>query len=365
MNFLLLLLLLSFGTFAQDWMPHDISVLFPRPKLPLSAEALTMNTVGRFGVLIPSAVSSKLPLMEPMLDKRTQRERFEVVGIRIEPPEIRLVWGVYGNFAVGSKPRILALDTALHSFYRMEDEKAFMAELKKISLLTRSDVGPQLVLSVHPTLEREGPTGEYGQALRSLILNSIGEKNLFKFTFMSMAVSNLTWEFGGFLVKNSKATPLSIPKINTERPQLFLNDSFPATDFKGGISPAPKDQNAFNRLVSDSLKAQASEPKNLREAHGTALRIENPLLENSDTIDCASCHLAQHVRLWTQGVDVNLQAVNENRYVSAAFNLQNKSPARANTTNVHAFGWFADTPSVNQRVINESAQICLELNGKR
>lgn len=326
---------------------------------------MTVGTQGAFGELLPAYASNKLPLMEPSLSRDIQAARFEVVAIRIDPPEIRLVWGIFLNFArPGQAPRILAMDTALHTFYKMTDEKGFLNELKQISQLSRSDVTQNLALSVHPTLQREGFTGAYGKAFKALILKSVGEKNLFKLTFMAMSAIHLKWDFGGFNIANGKATPLQIAKVNTDKVQIFTNDSFPPVEFNGGIGPAPKGQDAFNRLVSDSRKSQVSEDDKLLEAHLTARKIENPSLETPTTGDCVSCHVAQPVRLFTEAQKYSLKETTESRYVNAAFNLKNNSPDRSRTDNVHAFGWFSDMPSINQRTINETAFVAAKLNAK-
>lgn len=363
MKLLVLTLFISLNAFAQSYMLQDISILLPKPQVPSSETALKVSTKGLLGELVPESAYSKLPLLEPSFKLETQMERFQVVAIRIDPPEIRLVWGVFNDFASnGQRPRVLALDTALHTFYKMEKPDEFMKQLLALSQQTRVDVNATLPLSVHPTLLREGIDGAYGTELKSLILNNIGEKNLTKMTFMAMSAVHLHWDFGGFIINNGKPTALKIAKLGSTKLQRFINDDFPGTDFSGGISPAPREQKAFNGLVTSSMASANRTPEKLIEAHGSAKRFENPHSETSETMDCVSCHVAQQVRYITEVNDTTLRQSMEGRYVNEAFNLQNKSPGRTRTDNVHAFGWLSDAPSVNQRTINETANVATKLN---
>ena len=343
---------------AQGWLLHDISVLFPMPPSPVDANSLIGSSVGPLGRLLPLSLAQRLPQLEPSLKRETQLQNLEVVGVRIDPPEIRLVWGVYGRSTGRS---LSALDTAVHTFHRMSNERSFMLSLKKISLLTRRDVTLQMPLSVHPTLYRQGLSGEYGQALKQLLLSNIGERNLFKVTFMTVSAANLKWDFGGFIFTNGAYAPLQIPRVNTNRVQVFINDAFPE-NFAGGMGPAPQGQDTFLRLLSDSQKSQVSEPSNLTEAHGMASRLENPQFENAATADCVSCHLAGPVRQWTEKQNPRLQQSFQNRYVTQAFSLQNFYSRYFRTDNLRAFGWFGETPSINQRTINETAYVATRLN---
>lgn len=363
MKTLLLAFLLAASAQAQTVLMHDISILLPKPTVPQNNDALKVSTVGVMGELLPKTIHAKLPKLEFTFDQATQSELLEVMAIRIDPPEIRLVWGVFKDFASnGQRPRVLGLDASVHTFYKLEKSDEFMQKLKLISELTRSDVNATLPLSVHPTLSREGINGPYGTALKTLLLENIGAKNLTKMTFMAVSAVHLRWDFGGFLVTNGKPLALKIAKLGSAKLQTFVNDDFPGMDFSGEITPAPRGQDAFNKLVSNSLVSANRTPEKLIASHGTSKRIENPKLETSDTIDCVSCHVAQQVRYISEANEPSLRQSMENRYVNEAFNLQNKSTGRTRTDNVHAFGWFGDAASINQRTINETANVATKLN---
>ncbi len=357
------------GAEAKDrpWLLHDVSVLFPIPKSLPDNHALKIETITERGVLLPANIANKLPLLDVSLKPDEQADQLHVIGVRFDPPEIRLIWHVPLNFAreYETRQRILFLDVAAHTFYKLTplEVPEFIKDLKAVN--ADSTVSQTLPLGVHPTLLNEGWEGKYGKSLRALLLKWVGEKNLFKMTFMSMKSVHLNWAFGGFNITNGKATPLKIAKINTSHIQIFTNDTFPAFEFNGGMGPAPSGQDEFNRLVSDSLKPRNNEVARLEKAHHRARIIENPHLENSDTVDCVSCHVAQPVRYVSESRESELKEASLSRYTNPRYNMKVTSSVRGQTDNVRAFGYLGKEPAINQRTINESAFVADKLNNAR
>lgn len=305
---------------------------------------------------IPNAALKKLPQLDPKIKQAVQSKYIQLTAIRIDPPEIRLVW----QTCAPAGTRIEALDSAVHTFHKISDSTAFLTELKKISTHSREDVSLLTPLSVHPTLQREGFNGRYGQELLKFIAKHARMDNMFKITFMALSIAETKWDFGGFMWEDSRLTQISIPKINYAGTQVFINNSF--HEFSGGFGPAPKDQDEFNRLVSDSYKPQVREADKLLKANITAHRIENPRLETSDTMDCVSCHLAQTARVWTETAKPSLVYETTNKFTSKKYLLINKTSDPGRTDNVHAFSYFLDMPTINQRTINETAFVLERLN---
>lgn len=343
-------LLLTKTLLAQGFLPHDISILFPMPE-----EIPTPHTLMAKD-FIPKEAFKKIPQLDPKLRQIHQGEHLQLAAIRIDPPEIRLIWQIFSP--VGT--RVEALDSAVHTFYKMENSSLFLKELQSVVQSTRKDVNLLTPLSVHPTLLKEGFTGKFGRDLFKLIHKSARQDNLFKVTFMALSIAETKWDFGGFLWENSRPSPLTIPKINHSGTQIFINNSF--HEFSGGFGPAPKDQDEFNRLVSDSYKSQVREPEKLLRAHLTSKRIENPRLETTETVDCVSCHLAQTARTWIELAEPALVKDNENKFTSKKYILINKTSDPGRTDNVHAFSYFLDMPTINQRTINDTAFVLEKLN---
>jgi len=345
-----ILFALSSQVWAQGFLPHDISILFPPPSSLPDPDAIKVDS------FLTKAAVRILPQLEPTLSTATQGERFQVVSIRIDPPELRLVWQAWRKTAKG----VEALDAAIHSFYKIENEKQFLIELKEISKHTRGEVSLLTPISIHPTLYREGLRGQYGQELKRFISKHAHHKNLFKMTFMSMKVAGTVWDFSGLHIQNDKFTSLSIPRTANASSQMFINNSF--HEFSGGFWPAPKIQDEFNRLVADSYKAQAKEQEKLKKVHETSRRIENPRLETTDSVDCVSCHLAQTTRVWTENVDASLKNEIKDKFVSKKYLLANKTDDPTRTDNVHMFGYFFEMATITQRVINDTAFTLERLN---
>ncbi len=256
---------------------------------------------------------------------------------------------------------MIAHDTAVHTFYKIENRSAFFSDLKNLAELSREEVNSGQALYVHPSLENGGWTKPYGETLKGLILKWAGTRNLFKITFSS-SPEPATWFFGGFLISNGKTQPLEIPRINTTGTQLFVNASSTVNFLNGFTSPAaPAGQNEFNRLLVDSSFPQVREAQALKAAHFTAVKIENPRLGNPDTLDCASCHVAQAVRDWTEEKNPNLKNDQSERFTSPGFNLNRVTSEKINTENTRAFGYFLNQATVSQRAINDTALIAEQL----
>jgi hypothetical protein len=346
---ILMIMLLTQTAWAQSFLPHDISILFPMPNSSQPA-------IGVDGIITPTALKI-LPKLEPTLNRQTQSTRLQVIAVRIDPPEIRLVWQAFKQ--IGN--RVEALDAAVHSFHQIPNTQAFLVDLKAINTFSRPYLNNQKPLSVHPALLAEGFKGKYGTALIAFIRKYAHQGNLFKYTFMAMSVPETEWDFGGWNVVNGQPLPLTIAKVNITGAQLFINQAF--HEFSGGFGPAPKDQEAFNRLVNDSYKAQVLEPQNMLAAHSTALRLENPRLETPATVDCVSCHLAQTARTWIEDKDASLAVRNvQNKFTSRQFILTNTTTDKGRTDNVHSFSYFLDMATINQRAINETAFVLERLN---
>jgi hypothetical protein len=359
-------MVLSSPAHADAWMLQDLSILFPIPATPLDASAMIHTTEGSLGQLMPAYASKALPVLFPLMNQADQIQRFQVVGVRIDPPEVRLIWQAFQSYTQpNGNIKVLALDAAVHTFYQLSDSKAFLADLRKVADLSRPEVHQGLALGVHPSLAQRGWSGNYGQAFKKLLFKYVGEKNLFKITFATTKQLNFRWDFGGFLINRGTLSPLAIPRTTTNKIQMYVNGSFPQNEFNGGIAPAPKEQDIYNRLLSDSSKAQAKEPANLEISHLVARRLENPNLGNAATVDCASCHTAQMVRYWTEAERDSLKGASEDRFSSSFFNLANNSYDRANTGNVRAFGFFAGYPAISQRAINEAALVAEKLNNMK
>jgi hypothetical protein len=349
---------------ALQWYLPDVSVLFPIPNALPNPNAIHPQVTGSLGPLIPSSLISSLPLLEPHLSTDSQGNQLEIVSVRFDPPQVRLIFQIFKTVVESDgRTQVVAFDTAVHAFYNIGDVTNFMSELKSVNAEARQDLSIQDSLDVHPSLSRYGLNGNYGRALKALVLKWCGEQNLFKLTFMAATGEHLRWEFGGLNYNHGAISPLVIPKIDIAGVQKFINSSPSAGEFAGGgIDLKPNGQNEFDALVANSADAQATTPQKLELAHFTSVTLENPLLSITDNTDCASCHVAQMTKIWTEGRLPGAASETQNIYTNTKFNLSNAHPNKMRTDNLRSFGWFAGTPSVSQRTINDSAIVADRLS---
>ena len=152
---------------------------------------------------------------------------------------------------------------------------------------------------------------------------------------------------------------MPIPRISGLKQTFFNNPIRPNYFSNAGPSPAPQGADTFNLIMRDSRSLNQANEAEVSEGTLATFRIENPTSHNPHTIDCVSCHVAQSAQLvairqfpWLM-LDLRGEQF---RYVSQ-FNLTNQSRNAGNTTLLRSFGYDRKEPAVNQRVINETAQV--------
>ena len=346
----------------NSWLLQDVSILFPIPAMLPDMNAIRTSVSGAKGKLLPDFAGQALPRLEFSLMQNEQVSQLQLIGLRVEADEIHLIWQIFRMSSIDGQQKIGAVDCAVHTFYRVDNQKLFLADLKKLAQLSRPDVNVSQALQVHPTLQAHGWNSQYALGLKNLILTWAGENNLFKVTF-TQAPELAHWSFGGFLVEGMRAFPLEIPRIHTTENQLFVNSSS-SLDFLAGLmgGNAPTGQDEFNRLLEDSSPTQVKTPSALEAAHFTAVKLENPRLGNPQTLDCASCHMAQMVKDWSEDKQPMLVQTSEGRFTSTGYNLNRVSADKINTENMRAFGYFLNKPTITQRAINDTAYTAEQFN---
>lgn len=103
---------------TDPWLLQDLSILFPLPTRLPDTDALKSSTMGTRGNLIPTFASNALPLLEGSLNQAQQATQLQVVAIRIDKNQLRLVWQVLQNSNRNGAMKIAALDAAVHKIGR-------------------------------------------------------------------------------------------------------------------------------------------------------------------------------------------------------------------------------------------------------
>lgn len=351
---------------------NDVSVLFPLPE-PAHWNTLPQaGTEAAHGTLLPRAFVERLPTLLQGVKNSILYSDIHAMGFRIDPcfteghapakcqTQIRMVWQPL--IKLGDKTS--TIDVTLHTFYQLS-ETEFSQLVQKFRALkaNQTQISEQSPLTVHPVLQREGPQGEYRKKLLEILYEFTGRERLSRITFMPLFGRETVWFFGGVDIRDGEFTSIRIPRLKEGENTLqqFANVILPdPTSFKGGIFPAPQDEENLNLLLTDSTKLKPENEEDIIRSVRAAFRFENPKLHNPGTVDCVSCHTAQPVKAWAirQYPALNLeQSLSQNIYHNAENNLQNPSPLQDRTNIVRIFGYFTDKPFVAQRVINESSEV--------
>jgi hypothetical protein len=353
---------------AVNWDINDVSILLPLsdPAMFDDAVALRPDTIGSAGALIqPRELSLFLD--------GDEQSHLRAVAIRIDPcfpfleftnmqncqAQIRIVWQpVYP--AGGSASSAYVTDNAIHSFYNISQiEFLQLITAIKNEKAKSNATASQLPLQIQPIISSQGMKGPYWTALRQIILSLTGANRLSRVTSMSSV--NALWTFGGVNVVNQADQTLEIPRINVPLQQLF--NATVSTGFTSVGFASPIGQDAYLSLLSDSNSFKSKSLQVQQQALDIALFLENPKFSNANTVDCASCHLAQSSRLWLEGNLTGLNISGNTLNFTAPNNLTNLFASPSNSEGLRGFGYYNASPTISQRVINESSVIVDYLNG--
>jgi hypothetical protein len=97
-------------------------------------------------------------------------------------------------------------------------------------------------------------------------------------------------------------------------------------------------------------------------AYAILAGIENPTIDTPESVDCASCHLANRLRGYLDLRHPPATAP-ESRYVGQADAARVVGGAETNNDNLRAFGYFGVDPVVSQRTANETHAVLAALDG--
>lgn len=357
------------------WDLNDVSYLMPLPSQLEDTGLLKISAQGRGGDLIPGHLIEFIPFLTPHLNKEGGRQMLRLMGVRVDPcfplptpqscqRQIRLVWQPIEKDVNG---QVQSVDAALHSFYVLTEHE-FTSLLKDLNQWKKTYPVPTeyLPLQVHPAWQGEGTKSLALAAFHRVLLKYAGSGNLSRVTAMLLRRGGLMWTFVGFEVIGNQLKVLAIPRLQGKQAQGFINLASPPDRFEnGGIGPFPTGPDIINTLVLGSDLLTDKDENIIRNEARAAFRIENPKVFNPETMDCASCHVAQPAIHWVLNQRPHLkvdQIWNADIYKNLKYNLENHSPVVANTRAIRAFGYFGKDMAISQRVINESAEVADSLN---
>lgn len=354
---------------------NDVSILLPLPSTPVEMqELLAPSSQGRSGPLIEAKLLNRLPnLIVDDGDHAARLRQLRVVGVRFDPcftegegpvpcrRQIRLVLQPISFFQ--NDP--MTFDAAMHVFYDFTaDEWKEVVAAWKATLAGNSAEVAGLPLQIHPAIRSEGLKGAYWNALKALILRFCDSSRTTRLTVSSVNTFGTQWAFQGFDVVDQgdvrDLRPIVIPRTDGKAGQVFVSGLRDVTEFNARILPDMEHEPQWPVLMRDSVLAKRSmSATDQLKAMERAFEFENPERFNTSNLDCASCHVAQTVRLWGERHIDNWWSdpgIQKAKFVSR-WNLENKSVRPYLTNRVRAFGYFVDEPLFSQRVINETAAV--------
>ena len=113
--------------------------------------------------------------------------------------------------------------------------------------------------------------------------------------------------------------------------------------------------------VLDGESAETASQAERAAGYEALLQLENPTLQNADTVDCASCHVATRIRTW---FDDHYAPDSDapGRYEHMAEAIRADSLATTTNDNLRAFGYFEADAAISQRTANETIEVVRALN---
>jgi hypothetical protein len=236
------------------------------------------------------------------------------------------------------------------------------SRLKTLAVLAPENDGITR-LEVSPALLAQGMGGAYATALRDLVAHYAGGSNLAKFTFMTrtqgmgmgMGMGNM-WDFGGFNFKDFQpggAFPIAGLDGRTINQTVHAGGP-PGAPALYVYMVTPTILRGELGQVLNSMSAQNATAADRQRAMDALTRVENPSLESPDSVDCASCHLANRLRGHLQTTFGLSSGLN---YTGSSEVSRLIGGAERDNENLRAFGYFGAQPAISQRTANETIKV--------
>jgi hypothetical protein len=361
---------------AIDLQMNDLSVLLPLPRDQTELDmALAPSAQAQGGPLFPEALYDAGGGGGGYTDLRVAAFRldpcFGQLGAIASPSKCQAqLRVVFQPMVATSDNSVIAPDMGVHAFYALSDAQLVDAVTDMIDAREddhgSADLGP---LAVHPVVAQEGLTGPLAQRFDAIILKYAGAANLIRFTTLELELPNLAapdgdgdgggvWQLESFDVGSGSATRRTIATLAGSATTMSFEVA--TNPLSADFSPMTTSTDDISLLVNYTQAAAASTDA-LQAAYDSALRIENPRDNSPDTIDCASCHMAEPGRVLV-GEPLGMTASGDaNAFVpDAAIPLADLAQTTDilgsdGTLNIHAFSYVRAEPVINQRVIHETA----------
>ena len=327
----------------------DVSILYP---LPDTLDLLIQpSEQAAYGQLFPEPL---FPTAIGPVDVGMTYADMRLVALRLDPcsarkscnSEVRAIF----QPVVATDSGLRVADGAIHVFYGMTRAE-LVAFLDEILALKRAygagiaygrDLGPQ------PILAATGLDGAFARGLHMLVLEHLGASRIERFTERNHQIpAQDRWDF--YLFDGPGLPRQNIATTTTDEQQVTGTHTDPQRS--GGIvMVSPVLDSPLIPLVDVNRQPVVTDA--IRAGFARAIALQDPTKENSESIDCVSCHLAEGARF----IGANEYGLTADGAFESARSLAYVRDLDA-VTNLHMFAYNGRDASVTQRVANESAVV--------
>lgn len=355
----------------------DVSILYPLAASAGSAAIVRPVASGAHGELLSRATFETVLGGNNRLDGTARVTGFDALGlvsVRLDPcsrrgsggdgaclSEVRMVFqelfDKLPNEGPDTSSGTAATDGALHVVYDVPQEE-LVTMLRQLLTLKKAngDLGLQQ-LSPHPILAAQGLGGAFGQGLRGILLEHLGDDRIARVTFFDHQDLEMdVWNFGVFDRSPSTGTfnPITIPTTTSVMQQFSGSNTAGPLLQSFAQTSVPTTSSDSLALLLDSARPAPGTPSvaSLQPTLDAALRLQNPKLRNVETTDCVSCHQAEGA----SQIGENVYALSTSSAFTHSRSLA-RVDERTSVTNVHAFGYLRRQVSIMQRTANESVLV--------
>jgi hypothetical protein len=242
-------------------------------------------------------------------------------------------------------------DVALHAFYPVPSAEvpAVLTELRTLAALQdlprESPLRPSAAWTTQP---------QYRERLGALLAKYAASTRMKRLTLFGQESDRgaIAWIFRGEQLEGTTLAPITIPGVDAGAQEVLLVGAtsyrvLPVVDAPAGFVSA-LEQASFD--VSDAGVQRA--------AVDGLVAIENPRTHTADTVQCVSCHVSTTL-LTARARDVQ---ASPGRFTTTEFDLTPFGDDAVRARTLRGLGWFGDQPLISQRVVNETANVVLELD---
>lgn len=356
------------GAPATGWYGlQDVSVLLPLPSGYSDRNLLSLSSTGNGGPLLDE------DRFDGLANGFGAYADWRIVSARIDPCFPDLAMLASRPEACRRQLRLIAqplamidtatpfqfADSSLHLLFDLSPAQFDEMSQRWLALATLADDSRSIPLGVHARIAAQGLAGEVSTKLREIIKAYAGPATLSQVSFFSVVKVDVgqAWLFSGVKIASTGDTPISIPVFaqTTEIVKVPDMQMFPSASLP--LVPLVATTGAGGTLASD--------PATVTATLQASLDIDNPTRPfNIDTIDCASCHLANRLR--SRAAMLGSPSTGLESFAAPPFNLASTLSTDLDDaiTAMRAFGYNFRDPIWSQRTINESAAVAGYFNAQ-